>query len=103
MKLKKHTHYNCYEVKDFLAEKLVSNNFEEQWENFTRLYFEDEGLYPLSFEILEEWREDAEEVEVEAGVATDEERLKEFAFLEKVLNCLKEETGEDSFEIYWWW
>ena len=102
MKLKKYTHYNCHEVKDFLAEKLVSDSFEEQWENFTHSYFEDEGLYPLSFELLEEWREEAEEVEAESG-ERDEERLKEFAFLEKVLNCLKEETGEESFEIYWWW
>ncbi len=102
MKLKKYTHYNCYELETFLAEKLNDPNFKESWDKFTESYFSDEGLYPLSYEILEEWREEAEEVEAKTG-ERDEERFEEFKFLKKVLDCLKEETGEESFNISWWW
>ncbi len=102
MKLDKYTHFDYYELETFLAEKLNDPNFQESWDKFTESYFSDEGLYSLSYEILEELREEAEEIEAETG-KRDEERLEEFKFLQKILDCLKEETGEESFDIYWWW
>lgn len=97
MKLDKYTHYDHYNLKDFLLEKLGSDA-EGKWDSFTHNYFTDEGLYPLSYEILEEWREEMAEDE-----EPDNERIEELNFVEKVLNCLEQETGEKAFEIYWWW